>query len=92
MLRLRFHAGVIPPFRATRSAPSRRSLIKHHSCLQWENNGIGEPKTLLKLPIGDEDAIRAGRDWTHHFNDLAPSRRLVYRCMESMLNVDEVAA
>lgn len=56
----------------------------------WKQLRIGELKTLLALAIGDEDAIHEGCDWIHHFNDLAPARRLVYRCIESMLNVDNV--
>ncbi|HUG59955.1 MAG TPA: YcaO-like family protein, partial [Candidimonas sp.] len=56
----------------------------------WKQLRIGELKTLLALAIGDEEAIREGCDWIHHFNDLEPARRLVYRCIESMLNVDNV--
>jgi ribosomal protein S12 methylthiotransferase accessory factor len=56
----------------------------------WKQLRIGELKTLLALAIGDEDAIREGCDWIHHFNDLAPARQPVYRCIESMLNVDNV--
>src|SRR5690606_18890680 len=54
----------------------------------WKQLRIGELKTLLALAIGDEEAIREGCDWIHHFNDLEPGRRLVYRCSESILNVD----
>ena len=56
----------------------------------WKQLRVGELKTLLALAVGDEDAILEGCDWIHHFKDLAPARRLVYRCIESMLNVDEV--
>lgn len=56
----------------------------------WKQLRIGELKTLLALAVGDQDAIREGCDWIHHFQDLAPARRLVYRCIESMLNVDDV--
>ncbi|TCT08577.1 30S ribosomal protein S12 methylthiotransferase accessory factor YcaO [Paralcaligenes ureilyticus] len=54
----------------------------------WKQLRIGELKTLLALAVGDEDATREGCDWIHHFNDLNPARRLVYRCIESMLNVE----
>ncbi|PLC53764.1 30s ribosomal protein S12 methylthiotransferase accessory protein YcaO [Pollutimonas nitritireducens] len=57
----------------------------------WKQLRVGELKTLLALAIGDEEAIREGCDWIHHFNDLEPRRRLVYRCIESMLNVDNPA-
>ncbi|MBC7456105.1 MAG: YcaO-like family protein [Massilia sp.] len=56
----------------------------------WKQLRIGELKTLLALATGNEDAILEGCDWIHHFKDLAPARRLVYRCVESMLNVDDV--
>lgn len=56
----------------------------------WKQLRIGELKTLLALAVGDEEAIREGCDWIHHFQDLAPARRLVYRCIESMLNLEEV--
>jgi ribosomal protein S12 methylthiotransferase accessory factor len=51
---------------------------------------VGELKTLLALAVGNEDAILEGCDWIHHFKDLAPARRLVNRCIESMLNVEDV--
>ncbi|MDO8298791.1 30S ribosomal protein S12 methylthiotransferase accessory factor YcaO [Lacisediminimonas sp.] len=56
----------------------------------WKQLRIGELKTLLALAIGDEDAVREGCDWLHHFNDLLPARALVYRCIASMLNLDNV--
>ncbi|NHZ83908.1 30s ribosomal protein S12 methylthiotransferase accessory protein YcaO [Massilia sp. CCM 8695] len=56
----------------------------------WKQLRIGELKTLLALAVGDEDGILQGCDWIHHFKDLAPDRRLVYRCIESMLNVEDV--
>ena len=55
----------------------------------WKQLRIGELKTLLALVVGDEEAILEGCDWIHHFNDLAPARRLVYRCIESILNVED---
>jgi ribosomal protein S12 methylthiotransferase accessory factor len=56
----------------------------------WKQLRIGELKTLLALAVGDEEAIREGCDWIHHFQDLAPARRLVYRCVDSILNVENV--
>lgn len=56
----------------------------------WKQLRVGELKTLLALAVGDEEAILEGCDWIHHFKDLAPARRLVYRCIESILNVDDV--
>ena len=54
----------------------------------WKQLRIGELKTLLALVVGDEDAILEGCDWIHHFQDLNPTRRLVYRCIESILKLD----
>jgi len=56
----------------------------------WKQLRIGELKTLLALAVGDQEAILEGCDWIHHFQDLAPARRLVYRCIESMLNLENV--
>ena len=55
----------------------------------WKQLRIGELKTLLALAIGDEEGILEGCDWIHHFNDLSQDRRLVYRCIESMLKLDD---
>jgi ribosomal protein S12 methylthiotransferase accessory factor len=57
----------------------------------WKQLRIGELKTLLALATGDQDAILEGCDWIHHFADLAPARRLVYRCIESMLKLEDPA-
>lgn len=56
----------------------------------WKQLRVGELKTLLALVVGDEEAILEGCDWIHHFKDLAPARRLVYRCIESMLKLEQV--
>jgi ribosomal protein S12 methylthiotransferase accessory factor len=56
----------------------------------WKQLRIGELKTLLALAVGDQEAILEGCDWIHHFADLEPARRLVYRCIESMLKVTDV--
>lgn len=54
----------------------------------WKQLRIGELKTLLALAVGDEDAVLEGCDWIHHFGDLAPARRLVYRCIETILKLE----
>ena len=55
----------------------------------WKQLRIGELKTLLALAIGDEEAILEGCDWLHHFNDLSADRALVYRCVESILQLEK---
>ncbi|MBI3228860.1 MAG: YcaO-like family protein [Burkholderiales bacterium] len=57
----------------------------------WKQLRIGELKTLLALAVGDVEAILEGCDWIHHFRDLEPKRRLVYRCIESILTLEDSA-
>ena len=57
----------------------------------WKELRIGELKTLLALAIGDEDATREGCDWIHHFQEMNPARRLVYRCIESLMSLENAA-
>ena len=58
----------------------------------WKELRVGELKTLLALAIGDREAIREGCDWIHHYHQMNPARRLVYRCVETLLNLDDVEA
>lgn len=58
----------------------------------WEDLRIGELKTLLALATANEEAIREGCDWIHHFNQINPERRLVYRCIESLLRLNDSGA
>ena len=51
---------------------------------------IGELKTLLSLAIGNEEATREGCDWIRHFGQTNPERRLVYRCIESLLKLGDL--
>lgn len=55
----------------------------------WEDLRVGELKTLLALAIGNEAATREGCDWIRHFEQLNPERRRVYRCIESLLKLDD---
>ncbi len=55
----------------------------------WKELRIGELKTLLALAIGDEDATLEGCDWIRHFQEMNPARRLVYRCIESLIHLEE---
>jgi ribosomal protein S12 methylthiotransferase accessory factor len=58
----------------------------------WKQLRIGELKTLLALAIGEEGAIREGCDWIHNYGQMEPARRLVYRCIESLMNLDDITA
>ena len=53
----------------------------------WEDLRIGELKTLLALAVGNEEATREGCDWIQHFGQIKAERRLVYRCIESLLKL-----
>ena len=50
----------------------------------WDDLRVGELKTLLALAIGDDEATREGCDWLHHFAQIDPERRRVYRCIETL--------
>ncbi len=56
----------------------------------WKELRIGELKTLLALAIGDEDAVREGCDWIGGYAQMQPARRLVFRCIESLLELDDL--
>ena len=58
----------------------------------WKQLRIGELKTLLALAIGDEEATREGCDWIHHYQQMNPARGLVYRCIESLMNLEDIDA
>ncbi len=55
----------------------------------WEDMRIGELKTLLALAAGDADATLEGCDWVNQFGQLNAARKLVYRCVETLLQLDE---
>lgn len=55
----------------------------------WKELRIGELKTLLALAIGDEEATREGCDWIRYFQEMNPARHLVYRCIESLMNLGD---
>lgn len=57
----------------------------------WADLRVGELKTLLALVMDDEDAIREGCQWMRHFEQINEERRRVYRCIEALLDMDDVA-
>jgi ribosomal protein S12 methylthiotransferase accessory factor len=56
----------------------------------WKELRVGELKTLLALAIGDEEATLEGCDWIAQYKQMNPARRLVYRCVHSLVNLDDV--
>jgi ribosomal protein S12 methylthiotransferase accessory factor len=57
----------------------------------WEDLRIGELKTLLALACGDDEAIREGLDWIGHFAQLSDARHRVYRCIDTLIQLDEIS-
>ncbi|SNX28781.1 ribosomal protein S12 methylthiotransferase accessory factor [Polynucleobacter meluiroseus] len=55
----------------------------------WKELRIGELKTLLALAIGDKEAALEGCDWIHHYKQMSASRRLVYRCIQNCLQLED---
>jgi ribosomal protein S12 methylthiotransferase accessory factor len=56
----------------------------------WEDLRIGELKTLLALACGDDAAIREGLEWIMHFEQLNDARRRVYRCIDVLIQLDDL--
>jgi ribosomal protein S12 methylthiotransferase accessory factor len=48
---------------------------------------VGELKTLLALAIGDHEASLEGCEWVRHFDQLDPTRRKIYACIEDLLRL-----
>lgn len=57
----------------------------------WDDLRIGELKALLALACGDVEAIREGLDWIDYFEQIDPARRQVYRCIDTLLQLEENA-
>lgn len=55
----------------------------------WQDLRVGELKTLLALALQDTDAVREGCQWIRHFEQLDPARRRVYRCIETLLEMEQ---
>ena len=58
----------------------------------WADLRVGELKTLLALALGDKEAIREGCEWARHFDQIDASRLLVYRCIETLLDLGNADA
>ncbi|MBP5986377.1 MAG: YcaO-like family protein [Azonexus sp.] len=55
----------------------------------WADLRIGELKTLLALAVGDTDATLEGCEWVRQFEQLDASRRRVYRCIATLLDMED---
>lgn len=55
----------------------------------WDDLRIGELKTLLALACGDTEIALEGCQWLHYAEHLAPQRQKLYRCVESLLRLQD---
>ena len=55
----------------------------------WADLRVGELKTMLALAAGDVDAIREGCEWVRQFAQLDAGRRRTYRCIETLLDMED---
>jgi ribosomal protein S12 methylthiotransferase accessory factor len=55
----------------------------------WADLRVGELKTMLALAIGDADATREGCEWVRQFEQLDASRRRIYQCIETLLELED---
>lgn len=55
----------------------------------WADLRVGELKTLLALAIGEADAVLEGCEWIRQFEQLDAGRRRVYRCIATLLEMDD---
>ncbi len=55
----------------------------------WRHLRIGELRTLAALAAGNLAAASEGCDWMRHFNALQEERAKVYRCVGTLLRLDE---
>ena len=56
----------------------------------WADLRVGELKTLLGLAVGDEEVVLEGCAWIAQFGVLSEQRRRVYRCIENLLQLENV--
>ena len=56
----------------------------------WVDLRVGEMKALLGLAAGDTDAALDGCAWISQFGQLGEERARVYRCIENILQLEEV--
>ena len=57
----------------------------------WKTLRVGELKTLLALATQDEEGVREGCDWIKHFAQIDTARHTVYRCIGTLLGLDDDA-
>lgn len=54
----------------------------------WADLRVGEFKAMLALAGKHHELARAGVDWCLHFAPLKPERRLLYLCLQTLLQIE----
>jgi ribosomal protein S12 methylthiotransferase accessory factor len=54
----------------------------------WANLRIGEFKAMLAFAAKDFELAKAGTDWYLHFAPLNKDRRILYRCLNTLLTIE----
>lgn len=54
----------------------------------WADLRMGEFKTMLALSAKHHELAKAGVDWCLHFAPLKTQRRLMYLCLQTLLNIE----
>ncbi len=54
----------------------------------WADLRMGEFKAMLALAAKHHELAKAGIDWCLHFAPLLPQRRLVYLCLQTLLQIE----
>jgi ribosomal protein S12 methylthiotransferase accessory factor len=58
----------------------------------WADLRVGELKTLLALASGNEEATLEGCEWIRHFDQIAPQRRAVYACVQTLIQLSDAGS
>ena len=54
----------------------------------WADLRFGEFKTMLALAAKNYELAKAGAEWCLHFAPLKPDRRLLYLCIQTLLQIE----
>jgi ribosomal protein S12 methylthiotransferase accessory factor len=55
----------------------------------WADLRVGELKALLALAIGEKESTLEACQWTQHFDQLPEGRARTYRCIETLLQMQQ---
>ncbi len=58
----------------------------------WADLRVGELKALLALAIGDTESTLEACEWIQYFDQLPPARTRTYRCIQTLLEMEQPEA